>query len=853
MAPPMDDPGKRRLADPEDTVTPKRHQVSRPASPSPQDEEDDNTPFKASLDVVRKDAISRQWMEYMRTSKRLETRVQEAEQRKSDAKTELQSWESNFERLQADLKRMLDDYTLDRASCKSQPDIESMLSDEWIDSNTTHLNKILKEKKGSLKLHNHELANTIEDWTQKRKHLLDGMQTRVDKEMMDEYQRVLTMWADGQEELGETIEQYRESYLKYLILNEELRLSSRKLDLSEQLLQRTRQEVAMAEQQAKEKRQAAPAPVVASSSSSSAAAAASATSAASVSASSSSSSSVPPPPTAETSLSQADVLGPLQETLALRLREAEEVTEQRIRLKQQAAQLELDMMNLPEPVLRRSAAYSRLHQAREFQKDRVHRLEAEVDALQREVVDETRRNRALMEDANKTRDKALDQSRARRTALEEELASVRGQRDNLQAKIDHEKASIADTRASRNEWQQLDDARKKRIDTLEFQVRRRLQIHAAAFTTATRGSNLLYNHVAALDKPNLTLETLTAQKAALDDEIAAIRHRIIEKHSLTDDDTRLLDENVALLAPLAKLEKERHEFIQLFGFDPASDDAEPDIHALQARLDEIRQTNQHLQQQIETYEASETSLLKELDSMAMACQADDEQIVSKIGALMGEEEEVVALQQERVQNNQVFSALNKSRDAHQMVAEALERQIERQMVASRSMKDKERHTINQLASYDRQIALARDISQVYRDKRAELEKQLAQHQQSAQHQREEIARQEQRLADQIRDRENDALAHRRADEDRRLLQRKIDNSTPLIDPDTEARLNREMNDYRQLLNCGACKQRLKTHVLLSCMHLFCKECLDERIDAQKRRCPTCDQPFSSKDMRPLYM
>lgn len=57
---------------------------------------------------------------------------------------------------------------------------------------------------------------------------------------------------------------------------------------------------------------------------------------------------------------------------------------------------------------------------------------------------------------------------------------------------------------------------------------------------------------------------------------------------------------------------------------------------------------------------------------------------------------------------------------------------------------------------------------------------------------------------------------------------------------------------QKMLKCNSCKQRFKTHVITRCMHLFCNQCLEARIETRQRKCPTCSVGFGATDVSPVY-
>ncbi|KAK6521680.1 hypothetical protein TWF506_001888 [Arthrobotrys conoides] len=73
-------------------------------------------------------------------------------------------------------------------------------------------------------------------------------------------------------------------------------------------------------------------------------------------------------------------------------------------------------------------------------------------------------------------------------------------------------------------------------------------------------------------------------------------------------------------------------------------------------------------------------------------------------------------------------------------------------------------------------------------------------------------------------------------------------------------LNNESGDdtalegFRLMVRCGICPTaRLKSRALKTCGHLFCKECIDERIYSRNRKCPSCSRAFAAADVLPIVL
>jgi E3 ubiquitin-protein ligase BRE1 len=57
---------------------------------------------------------------------------------------------------------------------------------------------------------------------------------------------------------------------------------------------------------------------------------------------------------------------------------------------------------------------------------------------------------------------------------------------------------------------------------------------------------------------------------------------------------------------------------------------------------------------------------------------------------------------------------------------------------------------------------------------------------------------------------------------------------------------------RQMLECSVCRRNHKNVALLKCGHLFCKDCIDDRIKLRNRRCPACQLNFSNEDVKQVF-
>jgi hypothetical protein len=63
----------------------------------------------------------------------------------------------------------------------------------------------------------------------------------------------------------------------------------------------------------------------------------------------------------------------------------------------------------------------------------------------------------------------------------------------------------------------------------------------------------------------------------------------------------------------------------------------------------------------------------------------------------------------------------------------------------------------------------------------------------------------------------------------------------------------ELNELRARIKCSLCNQRTKNVTLTTCMHCFCRECVQEKmLNARNRKCPLCNSRFADAEVREIH-
>lgn len=82
-----------------------------------------------------------------------------------------------------------------------------------------------------------------------------------------------------------------------------------------------------------------------------------------------------------------------------------------------------------------------------------------------------------------------------------------------------------------------------------------------------------------------------------------------------------------------------------------------------------------------------------------------------------------------------------------------------------------------------------------------------------------------------------------------LLTKYKQSNTSLILQEDE----KQMEALRAITKCSVCLKNWKNTVITACGHVFCDGCVQKRLSARLRRCPTCNKGFSVNDLLSIHL
>ncbi|KAJ2703211.1 E3 ubiquitin-protein ligase bre1, partial [Coemansia spiralis] len=267
-----------------------------------------------------------------------------------------------------------------------------------------------------------------------------------------------------------------------------------------------------------------------------------------------------------------------------------------------------------------------------------------------------------------------------------------------------------------------------------------------------------------------------------------------------------------------------------------------ELAAKQRRIDELTLERDGLAKTSEMME-------RELQTICESFAKLEEQNTSKVWDL-GQKEQVIArVIAEKSKYEEKFIGLNKDREAQRLANQALRTQSAKQLEHIKAIEERDHALAQQLGLLETE---AQHATQAWHATQTRL-LEAQQHAQALEEQARALEDKARAAAAALGERTQalDAAEHarRRAEEALAAAQRAGETDKPT----DQSGLAKLCADYKALLKCPTCQTNFKSHALLRCMHVFCKQCIDSRIETRQRKCPSCSEPFGAKDVRQIYL
>ncbi|KAJ5438890.1 E3 ubiquitin-protein ligase bre1 [Penicillium daleae] len=260
-------------------------------------------------------------------------------------------------------------------------------------------------------------------------------------------------------------------------------------------------------------------------------------------------------------------------------------------------------------------------------------------------------------------------------------------------------------------------------------------------------------------------------------------------------------------------------------------------------LEELRSKYTSLERQysmLNTELASMQTAYKKFSTLAS-------QKVTDFGAL---EEKVARLTAEKSKADQKYFAAMKSKEARDVEVRTLRMQNSKTSDIVSQLKESEAATRSLLSNLDKQVNETKEALNSALEKHRVTQQQLTESNIAAEGLRNHISELKALSASKDTTLSNTSTALRQAETEIAGLKQSLSDTKKSLDNWKNKSLGNNSSEYemlRTLALCTVCRRNFKNTVIKTCGHVFCKDCVEERLTSRSRKCPNCNRSFGSND------
>ncbi|BGO91969.1 hypothetical protein NBRC10512_001078 [Rhodotorula toruloides] len=556
-----------------------------------------------------------------------------------------------------------------------------------------------------------------------------------------------------------------------------------------------------------------------------------------------------------------------------RAKELEELRSERVQLKLEIANLKGQRVNLPDDVVAEQATFKLMQQHVQYLSGLFETKQSEAKRATEEAEQLREGMESFRETVFRDASEQVTELQNRLTSHESDLSRLRASRDELRAETAELRAKETGNSHSLDELRKLAEARKVRLQAYASELRR-IRLGKAA----ERG-----------DVENVDVRLKQAE-AAEDEEFEEGEVQVGEDEVVTDLSNRLKKAEGLLLA----LRDQLHSYAGSAGglSAPSARDlvdsetraradladahnrvmkleailgpgGRADVREMAEKLEEKTHELKVAQAQVKSQEAAANMLYGEIDRLSTAWATLDEQNASKVFNLAALEEKLQRLSAEKAKSDNHYFASMRQVDALKNENAVLNKLAEKQQQKVEAAAELHRSIAQQLAAAEKEITVQQSNVRAHQDAILNLKRENTELLLRSEQETKQVAELNKLLAERVQQAENEAAAHKRAEEQLDKLQRQLQQAqakassaaaaaSGVSDPADIRDLKKYNADLTHMLKCSSCNVRFKNTCITRCGHMFCRECVDARINTRQRKCGNCANPFSKDDILSVF-
>ncbi|KAG0276821.1 E3 ubiquitin-protein ligase bre1 [Linnemannia exigua] len=479
----------------------------------------------------------------------------------------------------------------------------------------------------------------------------------------------------------------------------------------------------------------------------------------------------------------------------------------------------------------------------EFYRSEVLRLRSDLDDLhssRRKFVD-------TLENEEKNRRAALE---AELKKLESDISRVQDSRNKFQQMYENRCTKDDYEMQQNQEIRKIANTRKDRITSLTADIQRLQTMLAAnsddwqSYAFYLKGPS---DHAALKDLRD-SLKAADEHISNLQMELEAykeVAQQVREYAAVKESEAQLKDQVATLSSRVAELE------------NVVGSGAKDSVKTLVATLEDKETTLRRLELKVQAHEAVQVPLLNELHTVATAWGLLEEATSRKAIDLAQKEDLIFKLLSDKTRQESKCTHLVRAKEQSANMTTVMKRQSDMQLEQIQRLEEREKALGAQMATFEKEQTVLSSEVTVHKTKLQE----LTQHNSSF---KEKFTKQEERLVEVqtlLKEKtdayESEAQVRKKLMEESESMKKKLEEQNKKSESSSSggetSEVAKQAARYLQLLKCPACDVNFKSHVILRCMHVFCKSCMDKQMEYRQRKCPTCRENFGAKDVKEIYL
>lgn len=270
--------------------------------------------------------------------------------------------------------------------------------------------------------------------------------------------------------------------------------------------------------------------------------------------------------------------------------------------------------------------------------------------------------------------------------------------------------------------------------------------------------------------------------------------------------------------------------------------------AEQANLNDI--TIEELRTKHSNLDRQYSMLNTELASMQIACKKYSSLASQKVTEFSALEEKMARLAAEKSKADQKYFGAMKGKEAREMEVRTLRMQNAKSSDIVSQLKESEATTRSLLANMEKQVSEIREALSSMANKYHSSQQQVTESNIAMEGLRGQITELKALSVSKDSTMAATSSACRRAETEVEGLKATLTDTKKSLDNWKNKSLGNSSSEYemlRSLALCTVCRRNFKNTAIKTCGHVFCKDCVEERLTSRSRKCPNCNRSFGNND------